>query len=158
MNPEIFREYDVRGLVERDLDYELVYNLGRAIGTYGGERGVRAMVLGRDCRLSSEEYAAAMREGLKATGMNVTDVGLCATPMLYFAIRHYGSDGGVMVTGSHNPPDFNGFKICVGPDTIYGEDIQALRKIMEGGRFAAGRGSSGKAEVTGATVISFTRM
>lgn len=148
MNPEIFREYDVRGLVGRDIDFDVVYNLGRAIGTYGVERGVRTMVLGRDCRLSSEEYAGAMKRGLTATGINVTDVGLCATPMLYFAIRHYGSDGGVMVTGSHNPPEFNGFKICVGPDTIYGEEIQALRKIMEGGVYAAGHGASRAAEVT----------
>ncbi len=148
MNPEIFREYDVRGLVGRDLDFELVYNLGQTIGTFGAERGVRTMVLGRDCRLSSEEYAGAMKEGLMATGMNVTDVGLCATPMLYFAIRHYNSDGGVMVTGSHNPPEFNGFKICVGPDTIYGEDIQALRRIMERGVYVAGRGAARTAEVT----------
>jgi phosphomannomutase/phosphoglucomutase len=106
------------------------------------------MTLGRDCRLSSEEYARAIKEGLMATGISVTDVGLCATPMLYFAIRHYQSDGGVMVTGSHNPPEFNGFKICVGPDTIYGEDIQALRTIMEGGVYAAGHGTSRTAEVT----------
>ena len=148
MNPEIFREYDIRGLVGRDLDYELVYNLGRAIGTYGAEKGVRTMALGRDCRLSSEEYAGALKEGLMATGISVTDVGLCATPMLYFAIRHYRSDGGVMVTGSHNPPEFNGFKICVGPDTIYGEEIQALRQIMEKGAYTAGRGAAGTAEVT----------
>jgi len=148
MNPEIFREYDIRGLVGRDLDFELVYNLGRAIGTYGAEKGVRTMALGRDCRLSSEEYAGAMKEGLMATGISVTDVGLCATPMLYFAIRHYRSDGGVMVTGSHNPPEFNGFKICVGPDTIYGEEIQALRQIMEKGVYAAGRGAARTAEVT----------
>jgi phosphomannomutase/phosphoglucomutase len=150
MNPEIFREYDVRGMVGQDLDFELVYNLGRAIGTFGTARGVKAMTLGRDCRLSSEEYAGAMREGLTATGVRVIDVGLCATPMLYFSIRHYKTDGGVMVTGSHNPPEFNGFKICVGPDTIYGEDIQALRKIMEKGAYAAGNGSSETGEVAGA--------
>ncbi|MCX5833390.1 MAG: phosphomannomutase/phosphoglucomutase [Deltaproteobacteria bacterium] len=150
MNPEIFREYDVRGLVGRDLDFGVVYNLGRAIGTFGATRGVRTMTLGRDCRLSSEEYARAMKGGLMAAGMRVIDVGLCATPMLYFSIRHYKTDGGVMVTGSHNPPEFNGFKICVGPDTIYGEDIQALRQIVERGVYAAGNGSSETGEVTGA--------
>ena len=150
MNPEIFREYDVRGLVGRDLDFELVCNLGRAIGSFGAARGVRTMVLGRDCRLSSEEYAGAVKKGLIATGMSVTDVGLCATPMLYFAIRHCKSDGGVMVTGSHNPPEFNGFKICMGPDTIYGEDIQALRKIMEEEMYADGNGTARMADVTGA--------
>jgi phosphomannomutase/phosphoglucomutase len=148
MNPEIFREYDVRGLVDRDLDIGLVYDLGRAIGTFGAGRGVKTMTLGRDCRLSSEAYAGAMRKGLMAAGLHVIDVGLCATPMLYFSIRHYGSDGGVMVTGSHNPPEFNGFKICVGPDTIYGGDIQALRKIMEKGSYASGGGSSERGDVT----------
>ncbi len=148
MNPEIFREYDVRGLVDRDLDIDLVYDLGRAIGTFGADRGVKTMTLGRDCRLSSEAYADAMRKGLTAAGLHVIDIGLCATPMLYFSIRHYGSDGGVMVTGSHNPPEFNGFKICVGPDTIYGEDIQALRGIMEKGSYASGRGTSERGDVT----------
>ncbi len=149
MNPEIFREYDVRGVVGRDLDFDLVRDLGRAIGTFGAGRGVRTMTLGRDCRLSSESYARAIREGLMATGLKVIDLGLCATPMLYFSIRHYGTDGGVMVTGSHNPPEFNGFKICVGPDTIYGEDIQALRRIMESGSYVSGKGSSEMRDVSG---------
>jgi phosphomannomutase/phosphoglucomutase len=150
MNPEVFREYDVRGLVDRDLNPAFVEELGRAIGTFAGRRGVRTMTLGRDCRLSSESYAGAMARGLLSTGIDVTDLGLCATPLLYFSIRHFGTDGGVMVTGSHNPPEFNGFKICVGPDTIYGDDIQELRRIMERGEYSEGRGHADRREVAGA--------
>jgi len=141
MNPQVFREYDVRGLVGEDLNHDFVHDLGRAIGTYGKEHGVKVMTVGRDCRLSSEEYQRALMEGLRAAGIDVIDIGLCATPMLYYSIRHLKTDGGVMVTGSHNPPEFNGFKVCVGPDTIHGEDIQKLRIIMEAGRYASGSGT-----------------
>jgi phosphomannomutase/phosphoglucomutase len=121
MNPEVFREYDVRGVVGKDLDYDFVYKLGKSIGTYGRGYGVTTMAIGRDCRLSSEEYGIAIAEGIASVGIDVIDIGLCATPMLYFSVRHLKTGGGVMVTGSHNPPDFNGFKICIGPDTIYGK-------------------------------------
>ncbi|MDO9514640.1 MAG: phosphomannomutase/phosphoglucomutase [Syntrophales bacterium] len=140
MNPQVFREYDVRGLVGEDLNHDFVHDLGRAIGTYGKERDVKVMTIGRDCRLSSEEYQAAITDGLRATGIDVIDIGLCATPILYYSIRHLKADGGIMITGSHNPPEFNGFKICIGPDTIYGEEIQELRTIMESGRYASGSG------------------
>ena len=142
INPDVFREYDVRGIVDRDLNFDFVYNLGRAVGTYSIDRGVKLMTVGMDCRLSSSEYRDAIREGITSTGINIVDVGLCATPMLYFSIRHFNADGGVMVTGSHNPPEFNGFKICVGPDTIYGQDIQELRKIMEVNKYISGKGAS----------------
>ncbi len=147
MNPQVFREYDVRGLVGKDLDQDFVYNLGRAIGTYGKERGVKIMTAGRDCRLSSEEYHRAVIRGIMATGIDIIDIGLCATPILYYSIRHLKTDGGIMVTGSHNPPEFNGFKICIGPDTIYGEEIQKLRGIMESGRYASGTGTVKKTDV-----------
>ena len=142
LNSDIFREYDVRGIVDRDLNHEIVYALGKAIGTYAIPRGVKTMTLGMDCRLSSNIYYQAIAEGINATGINVIKVGLCATPMLYFSIRYFHADGGVMITGSHNPPEFNGFKICLGPDTIYGQDIQELRKIMESGRYISGNGNS----------------
>jgi len=148
MNPEIFREYDVRGIVDKDLDFDSVYDLGRAIGTYGIVHGVKTMTAGRDCRLSSEEYQDAVMKGIRSTGVNVTDIGLCATPILYFSIRHLNADGGVMVTGSHNPPEFNGFKICVGPDTIYGEEIQKLRRIIEENNFISGQGSVLKEDIS----------
>jgi phosphomannomutase / phosphoglucomutase len=142
LNPEVFREYDVRGVVDIDLSPDSVYLLGQAIGTYAVGRGAKTMVLGCDCRLSSESYRDAVGRGMLSTGIDIIDIGLCATPMLYFAIRHFGTDGGIMVTGSHNPPDFNGFKICIGPDTIYGEEIQRLRQIIENGAFASGTGVS----------------
>ena len=148
INPEVFREYDVRGIVDRDLDFDFVYNLGRSIGTYSIPLGVKTMTLGMDCRLSSPRYHEAIRRGLNSTGIDIIDVGLCATPLLYFAIRHYNADGGVMITGSHNPPDYNGFKICVGPDTIYGHDIQELRKIMECGKYISGDGTFRFADIS----------
>ena len=148
MNPEIFREYDVRGIVNRDLNPDVVYLLGRAIGTYAIHHNVRQMSLGRDCRISSETYQDAVSRGLMAAGVNIIDIGLCATPMLYFSIRHLGVDGGVMITGSHNPPDFNGFKICIGPDTIYGEEIQNLRRIIENETYTAGKGNIRREEIS----------
>jgi phosphomannomutase/phosphoglucomutase len=148
MNPEVFREYDVRGVVDKDLTPDFVYLLGRAIGTYAVRHGVRTMTLGRDCRLSSDVYQDAVGRGIRSAGIDVTDIGLCATPMLYFAIRHFQTGGGVMVTGSHNPPDFNGFKICIGPDTIYGEQIQELRKIIEKGVYIDGSGRSTRDEIS----------
>jgi phosphomannomutase / phosphoglucomutase len=147
LNPEVFREYDVRGLVDIDLNPDSVYLLGRAIGSYASGGGAKTMLLGHDCRLSSESYRDAVGRGMLSAGIDVVDIGLCATPMLYFAIRHFGADGGVMVTGSHNPPDFNGFKICIGPDTIYGEEIQRLRQIIEEGGFTSGTGASTVKEI-----------
>lgn len=150
MNSDVFREYDIRGVVDRDLDADFAHLLGRAIGTYAARHGVQKMTLGRDCRLSSKSYQEAIGRGIMTTGVGVIDIGLCATPMLYFSIRHVGVDGGVMVTGSHNPPDFNGFKICIGPDTIYGEEIQELRRIIEGGSFTTGSGTYAKNDVSAA--------
>jgi len=140
LNSDIFREYDVRGLVDQDLNPEIVYDLGRAIGSYVVTGGGKCMAIGMDCRLSSESYYDALRKGMNASGIHVINIGLCATPMLYFSIRHLHVDGGVMITGSHNPPEYNGFKICVGPDTIHGQEIQALRKIMENGQYTTGNG------------------
>lgn len=151
MNTDVFREYDVRGTVDKDLTPDFVYHLGRAIGTFARRHGVKTMTVGRDCRLSSESYGETIGRGVRDTGISIIDIGLCATPMLYFSIRHYQADGGIMVTGSHNPPDFNGFKICIGPDTIYGDDIQELRRIMEEGTYdpvTAGDVSSGDITLT----------
>ena len=150
MNPEIFREYDVRGLVGRDLSPDLVTLLGQAIGSCAVRQGVRTMTLGRDCRLSSQAYHQAMAGGLSSAGISVIDVGLCATPMLYFSIRHFNADGGVMVTGSHNPPEFNGFKICIGPDTIYGDQIQEIRRTIEGNDLITGAGEIRPGEMAAA--------
>ncbi|HPK54668.1 MAG TPA: phosphomannomutase/phosphoglucomutase [Smithellaceae bacterium] len=148
MNPDVFREYDVRGIVNKDLNETFIYDLGRAIGTYALRRKARTMSIGRDCRLSSDDYHRFLIQGLTSCGIETIDIGLCATPMLYFSIRHLKTDGGVMVTGSHNPPDFNGFKICIGNDTIYGEEIQALEKIIENGDYATGRGAAHSRNIT----------
>jgi phosphomannomutase / phosphoglucomutase len=148
MNREIFREYDIRGLVERDLTPDIVVCLGRAVGTYAAERGVKTMTLGCDCRLSSESLSAAMKTGLLSSGIDVVDIGTCATPILYFSVRHLDTGGGVMVTGSHNPPEFNGFKICVGPDTIYGGEIQKLREIIESEAFRPGEGRTTSEDIS----------
>jgi phosphomannomutase/phosphoglucomutase len=140
INPHIFREYDVRGVVGEDLTPETVLALGKGFGTYGSLKGVRTVMLARDCRLSSPEFRDAMAEGLLSTGLSVIDVGICPTPLLYFSIIRYSADGGVMITGSHNPPEFNGFKLCVGPSTLYGEKIQEVRRIVEAGVFSEGTG------------------
>jgi len=150
INPLIFREYDVRGLVGKDLHHDAVVLLGKAYGTYAAGNGVRTVALGRDCRLSSPAFRDAFAEGLLSTGSRVIDVGVCPTPLLYFAIHHFGTDGGVMITGSHNPPEFNGFKLCVGTGTLYGEKIQELRRIVERGRFARGTGTLERREITSA--------
>lgn len=138
INPHVFREYDVRGTVDKDLNEDFIFNLGRAIGTYASRHRIKNMTIGRDCRLSSDSYHNFLIKGLNSSGINTIDIGLCATPMLYFSIRHLHVGGGVMITGSHNPPEFNGFKICIGHSTIYGERIQELRKIMERGKYSKG--------------------
>ncbi|MFO7570930.1 MAG: phosphomannomutase/phosphoglucomutase [Smithellaceae bacterium] len=148
MNPQVFREYDVRGVVDRDLDRDFVIQLGQSIGTYASAKKVKVMTIGRDCRLSSDAFHRYLTEGINAAGIDTIDIGLCATPMLYFSIRHLNTGGGVMVTGSHNPPEFNGFKICIGHDSIHGESIQDLRRIMEAKSYTVGAGSNRFQEIT----------
>ncbi len=137
----IFREYDIRGVVERDFNLADVEKIGRAYATYLAEQGGRTCAVGRDCRLSSEEIEGALIKGMRRGGADVTDLGLCPTPALYFSLHHLKVDGGVMITASHNPPEYNGFKICVGPETIFGSEIQKIRKIIESGEYSTGRGS-----------------
>jgi len=139
-NPAIFREYDIRGVAERDFDDAFARTLGQAYGTMAREAGKRVVAVGRDCRLTSPSYASALADGLVSTGLEVVDIGTCPTPLMYFSLFHFDLDGGIQVTGSHNPPDFNGFKICLDKSTIYGEQIQELRERIARGGFAAGRG------------------
>ncbi|HEX2571202.1 MAG TPA: phosphomannomutase/phosphoglucomutase [Polyangia bacterium] len=131
MNPRVFREYDIRGNAERDLDTAFVTDLGRALGTHFGRAGARRIALGRDCRLHSPRLHAALLHGLRETGLAVIDVGVVATPLLYFAVFHLDVDGGVQITGSHNPPEDNGFKIVKGKSTIHGGEIQELKRLLE---------------------------
>jgi phosphomannomutase/phosphoglucomutase len=140
INPSIFREYDIRGIVGRDLDEDVVRTLGRAIGTYFLGRGKREVALGRDCRLSSPSFAEALAAGLLSTGCNVTDLGIVPTPLLYFSIFFKKLEAGVMITGSHNPPEHNGFKMMAGEETLSGSDIQTILGIIVEGKYAAGAG------------------
>ena len=108
VNPQIFREYDIRGIVGKDLTPDSVTSIGKAIGTYIKRGGGKKMVIGRDVRTSSVEFREILSSALNSTGCDVIDIGMVPTPMTYFALHHFKADGGVMITGSHNPPEFNG--------------------------------------------------
>jgi phosphomannomutase/phosphoglucomutase len=139
--PEIFKAYDIRGIVGLTLTEEVTELIGRAVGSEGRKRGVTRVAIGRDGRLSGPALAAALARGLQASGVDVIDVGMVATPMLYFAAYHLGTLSGVQVTGSHNPPDYNGLKIMLAGETLSGDDIQDLRKRIEMRDFTSGNGS-----------------
>lgn len=151
LNPTVFREYDIRGVAGRDLTSEGVEQLGRAIGTFARRQTSDAshhprMIVGADCRLSSPRLKTAIANGLREAGCDVTDIGIVPTPVTYHAVLQSSADGGVMITGSHNPADYNGFKVMMGDTTIHGEDIQELRKIIETSSFLSGEGSIGSAD------------
>lgn len=141
MNRGIFREYDIRGIAGIDMDEADVLLIGKGIGTYLVERGNREITVGRDCRETSNRYSERLIAGLTAAGCDVVDIGVCSTPVSYFSIRHLKKQGGVMITASHNPKDYNGFKISSGVDSVHGEEIQKIRRLIEAGRFREGRGS-----------------
>jgi phosphomannomutase/phosphoglucomutase len=140
INPKIFREYDIRGIVGEDLDEEAVETLGRAMGTFFLGRGEKEVAVGRDCRLSSPLFGRALSRGLLSTGCDVADLGVVPTPLLYFSVFYKRMPAGVMITGSHNPPEHNGFKMMSGEDTLYGKTIQALYEIVRKGVFPRGEG------------------
>ncbi|MEO0078605.1 MAG: phosphomannomutase/phosphoglucomutase [candidate division WOR-3 bacterium] len=152
MNPLVFREYDIRGLADSDLTDTDVFRLGQAYGTYARRHGKRLCVVGRDVRLSGPRIQKALTEGIVSTGIDVTDLGVVPTPVFYFSFFHLGVEAGMMVTASHNPPEFNGFKVGLNKTTIYGEEIQRLRCLMEEGRFDSGKGRTTKADVIPAYV------
>ncbi len=131
MNPHVFRQYDIRGHAERDFDDGFVHALGSSLGTFYAKRGLKRIAVGRDCRLSSPRLRDALCRGLVETGRHVVDIGVGPTPLLYFAVHHLGLDGGVQITGSHNPPDENGFKMMVDKGSLFGRDIEELRSTME---------------------------
>lgn len=140
INPQIFREYDIRGVADRDLTDEAVLNIGRAYGTFLKRDKKHVMALGRDCRVSSPRIHQAFLKGVLSTGLHVVDIGLSTTPCLYFAIRYLAMDGGVMITGSHNPPDQNGLKLCIDTASLFGSQIQELRQIIDRQDFGNGEG------------------
>ena len=131
MNSQVFREYDIRGIVADDFDDAFVVDLGRGYATLLHQAGKKTVTLGRDCRLSSDRLRDRLAEGLLDAGINVVDIGVVPTPVLYFSVLSWKMDGGVMITGSHNAAEYNGFKLGVGPTTIYGAEIQRLREIIE---------------------------
>src|SRR5450631_3236115 len=130
---EILKAYDIRGVVGKTLTAPVVRTVGQALGTLALERGRDTLVVGRDGRLSGPELASALAEGIRASGANVIDIGMVTTPMSYFAAQHLDTQCSVMVTGSHNPPDYNGLKMVIAGTTLAGEDIQALRIRVDAG-------------------------
>ncbi len=133
MNPAIFREYDIRGLAGTDLTKDFAYKLGQTYAEWAFARTDKkdlTISIGRDCRLTSDEYADALIQGLLDSGINVLNIGTCPTPLTYFSVFHFDTDGAIMVTGSHNPAEYNGFKIGFGKGTLHGEQIQELKHVM----------------------------
>jgi phosphomannomutase / phosphoglucomutase len=139
--PTIFREYDIRGVADKELLSGDIENLGRAIGTYLQRHSGRNITLGRDTRLSSGRLGDALARGLVSSGCDVTDIGVVPTPVLYYSVFHLKAAGAVMITGSHNPPEYNGFKVVCGSGTIYGREIQTIRELIDRGDYASGNGS-----------------
>ena len=137
----IFREYDIRGVADTELASADVADLGRGLGTLLQRKSGRRINIGRDCRLSSVRLHEALLEGLIASGCEVTDIGVAPTPLLYYSAVHLEADGAVMITGSHNPSEFNGFKTVRGSGTIHGEEIQEVRRLIETRDFMSGHGS-----------------
>lgn len=144
INAEIFRQYDIRGVVDKDLTLETVELLGKGIGTYFRTNDRKEVALGRDCRLSSPRFSEALSKGLLSTGCRITDLGIIPTPLLYFTMYTKNMEAGVIITGSHNPPDYNGFKMMAGKETLYGEAIQYILKIIQDEEFVEEEESSVK--------------
>jgi phosphomannomutase/phosphoglucomutase len=136
----LFREYDLRGVVGTELTPDIAERFGRAYATVVRERGIQTIALGRDGRLSSPALRDSLLRGVLAGGLNVVDLGICASPLLYFSLFRLPVEGGIMITGSHNAAEYNGFKICIGREAIHGKEIQELRAVMEAGRFSTGAG------------------
>jgi len=150
MNEHIFREYDIRGVVDKDLTDGIVYDLARAIGTFFRANGATHASLGRDARASSPRFRDIMTRGLTETGCDVLDVGMVPTPVLYYTLFTQPVDSGVMITGSHNPADNNGFKVCLGKSTIFGEHISEIKRIALAQTFVSGQGRKQEIEVVDA--------
>jgi phosphomannomutase/phosphoglucomutase len=141
LSPSIFKAYDIRGVIGSTLDASVARDIGRAFGSAVRAKNESVVVIGRDGRLSGPELAAALAEGLQSTGVDVIDLGVVATPMLYFATHVLDANSGIMVTGSHNPPDYNGFKMVLAGEAIYGDTIQSLYKTIVDKNFSEGKGS-----------------
>ena len=141
MNPEIFREYDIRGIAATDLKTEDMELIGKAYGTLIHNSGGKTVVVGNDNRESGPRILEALKKGILSTGINIIYIGEIPTPLLYYAVHKLNADGGISVTASHNPPEFNGFKVMIGKDAIFGEKIREIGTLAESGDFVVGKGS-----------------
>jgi phosphomannomutase/phosphoglucomutase len=157
INKEIFREYDIRGIAEKDLSDSVVERIGKAYGSYMIAKGKKDIVVGRDARLSSDRIFNSLTKGILSTGCNVYDISTVATPIFYFSIINYNKDGGMMITASHNPPQYNGFKVCKGIDVIYGKELKKLYEIAKDNNFKKGEGKLYKLDVINDYVESVTK-
>ncbi len=147
LDKAIFREYDIRGIAGESITEEVVERIGKAYGTMIAEGGGAEVSVGYDCRKSSPAFRDALCEGITSTGVGVVDIGMVTTPMVYFSIFTSGVDGGVMVTASHNPSEYNGLKMCVGQDSLFGKGIQEIRKSVEKGKFRTGKGKKRQSDI-----------
>jgi phosphomannomutase/phosphoglucomutase len=147
INPTIFREYDIRGIADTDLTDENVYVFGRGLGTYYRSHGETKVVTARDVRISSPRITATLQRALNDSGCDVIDIGMAPTPVFYFSLFHHDIGSGVMVTASHNPKEFNGFKINKDKNSIYGQEIQRVKRVIQENKFASGRGSITKSDI-----------
>lgn len=141
MNPNIFREYDIRGIVGEHLTDDTVVTLARALGTFFSNNNAKRIAIGYDARESGPRFCDILSQGFNATGCDCMLIGRVPTPVLYHTVFTRNVDGGVMITGSHNPPDHNGFKICLGKDALFGSQIQEIKSIATSAAFASGEGS-----------------
>jgi phosphomannomutase/phosphoglucomutase len=148
MNPEIFREYDIRGIAGKDMNDNDVYNIGRGLGSYIKKHRGKKICLSRDCRTTSENYFSLVHKALTETGCDVIDIGITTTPMLYYAIHRLEADGGIMITASHNPPEYNGFKVNIGTDSLHGKDLLKIRDLIDKKDYESGQGRSEKYDIT----------
>jgi phosphomannomutase len=156
-DPEVLREYDIRGQVGKNLSAADALAVGLSFGTYVRRKGGKNVCVGYDGRASSPGFAQAVIEGLAATGLNVEAIGLGPTPMLYYAVKEHKADGGVMITGSHNPADYNGFKMTLARDPVYGEAVQELGRIAAAGDYATGKGAVTETDIQDAYVERLAR-
>jgi len=147
MNPGIFREYDIRGVAGKDIKQEDVVSIGKAYGSLLNKQNKRIVSVGRDCRQTSDKFSQLFIQGIISTGCDVIDIGTCPTPVLYFSIQHLNLEGGAMVTASHNPPEYNGFKLLSGTDSIHSQGLQDIRIIVENKEFVQGQGKVTKKDV-----------
>ena len=140
LSKSIFKAYDIRGIIDKTLDADVAYSIGQAFGSAALSKGEKTVVIGRDGRLSGPSLAAALAKGLQSTGVDVIDLGVVATPMVYFGTNVLDASSGIMVTGSHNPPDYNGFKMVLAGEAIYGDTILALYDRIVAKDFVTGAG------------------